>query len=152
MDAANNLKQTRPDADSGTTGYMRNADHGLTSCFGFNFYGASFGCDSQGPDCDFTFTGHKYDAATQSIESVAYQQLAISACPTYKSLNCVLTPMTLDSTFKNLDSVTINATVQGVPKMWWMDDLRLGWSDNTCEKGLCRAKAPVRGFALPTKN
>ncbi|KAG4441931.1 hypothetical protein IFR05_002615 [Cadophora sp. M221] len=151
-DAANNVKQARPNADSGTTGYMRNADHGLTSCFSFNLYGASFGCDSQGPDCDFTFTGYRYDAATQSTKSVANQQLAISACPTPKSLNCILTPMTLDSTFKNLDQITINATVQGVPKMWWMDDLRLGWFDNTCEKGMCRAKAPVRGFALPTKN
>lgn len=151
MTAASNVKQTRPDADTGTSGSIGNVDHGLTTCFSFNFYGASFGCDSEGPGCDFNFTGYRYDAASQSTKPVFTQQKTVSACPTLKSLDCILTPVTLDSAFQNLDSVSIDLTVGGVPKIWWMDDLRLGWSDNTCEKGMCRAKAPGHGFSMPIK-
>ncbi|KAK0113968.1 hypothetical protein ONS96_014816 [Cadophora gregata f. sp. sojae] len=146
---ADTVTQTRTDAYASTSGYMGNADHGLTTCFSFNFYGASFGCDSSGPDCDFTFTGYRYDPASKSTEPVVSQQLAISACPDLKSLECILTPVNLNPAFENLDSVRIDLTVQGVPNIWWMDDVRLGWFNNTCEKGMCRAKAPAHGFAKP---
>ncbi|CZT50019.1 uncharacterized protein RSE6_10937 [Rhynchosporium secalis] len=138
------------DGDS-ASGYMGNVDHGATSCFSFNFYGASFGCDSLGPDCHFNFTGYSYNAADQSTKPVVSEQKVISACPTLKSLDCVLTPVTLSPSFEKLDSIRIDVTVNDVPKIWWMDNVRLGWSDNTCEKGMCRAMAPALGFALPLK-
>ncbi|KAI6711837.1 hypothetical protein JHW43_005642 [Diplocarpon mali] len=127
----------------GFSGEIGNADHGATGCFSFNFYGASFGCDSNGPDCDFTFTGLKYDRESGETNPVTTQQLSVAACPDLKSLDCLLTSVTLDVTFQNLDSVRLNVTVQGEPKIWWVDDIRLGWFDNTCEQGICRDLARI---------
>ncbi|PBP16326.1 hypothetical protein BUE80_DR012972 [Diplocarpon rosae] len=127
----------------GFSGEIGNADHGASGCFSFNFYGASFGCDSSGPDCHFTFTGFKYDRSSGETSPVTTQQLSVTACPDLKSLDCILTSVTLDATFEDLDSVRVNVTVQGEPKIWWVDDIRLGWFDNTCEQGLCRDIAHI---------
>jgi hypothetical protein len=54
-----------------------------------------------------------------------------------------LAPITLDNSFSNLDSIRINVTVGSTPKIWWMDDLRLGWFDNSCKTGLCRVSTPI---------
>ncbi|KAK2626227.1 hypothetical protein QTJ16_004489 [Diplocarpon rosae] len=127
----------------GFSGEIGDADHGASGCFSFNFYGASFGCDSSGPDCDFTFTGFKYDRSSGETNPVTTQELSVAACPDLKSLACILTSVSLDATFEDLDSVRVNVTVQGEPKIWWVDDIRLGWFDNTCEQGLCRDIAHI---------
>jgi hypothetical protein len=126
-------------AQFGWSGDIGNADHGALGCFSFNVYGASFGCDSTGPDCVFAFTGYKYSNATGLPTSIASETASISACPALK--DCQLSPINLDSTFQNLDIIRINVTVAGQPKMWWMDNLRMGWTDNSCSSGLCRQMA-----------
>ncbi|KAL3419728.1 hypothetical protein PVAG01_08226 [Phlyctema vagabunda] len=118
----------------GSSGGISDGDHGLTGCFDFNFYGASLGCDSRGSDCDFTFSG--YRLANENLVEVASHHDVIPACKT--ASQCELSPIQVDNTFQNLDSIRINVTVAGVPKVWWMDDLKLGWFNNTCEMGLCR--------------
>lgn len=133
---------TGPDAPLyGYSGDIGNADHGLIGCFSFNAYGASFGCNSTGPDCEFTFSGFRYDSTTQLTNAITSQQIAIPVCSTL--LNCNLTSVTLDDTFVNLDSVRINVTVAGTPQAWWMDDVRLGWTDKSCAAGLCRVEAHI---------
>ncbi|EKD14920.1 uncharacterized protein L3040_003866 [Drepanopeziza brunnea f. sp. 'multigermtubi'] len=137
-------------AQGGFSGEIGNIDHGATGCFSFNFYGASLGCDSFGAACEFTFTGFKFDRLSRQTRSVVTQRVSVPACPSLKSLDCVLTPVSLDGLFKDLDSVGMNVTVQGRPKIWWMDDVRLGWFDNSCEKGVCRTHAPTRHHHAPT--
>lgn len=75
----------------GFSGDIGNGDHGLTGCFRFNFYGASFGCDSRGPDCEFTFTGFRYDRDTMQTNQVAQKGYSIPACPALQ--DCSLAPI-----------------------------------------------------------
>jgi len=133
-------------ASDGFSGGVGSADQGASGCFHFNFYGASFGCDSDGPDCDFTFTGFTYDAKTQNSSQVAYQKLSIAACPALN--NCALTPLNVDDSFQGLDYFLVTLSVDFQPKTWWMDDLRLGWTDNSCTTGLCRQSSPIKNILL----
>ena len=126
-------------AEGGYSGQISDGDGGATGCFAFNMYGASLGCDSTGPNCDFTFTGYREDPVTQNITQVTSQDYAIPACPALS--NCSLVPISLEGTFQNLVYVRINVTVQSQPKIWWMDDLNLGWFNNSCTTGLCRQNA-----------
>lgn len=127
--------------EGGYSGQISDGDFGLTGCFLFNMYGASFGCDSKGPACDFTFVGYRTDAATGNETVIAKEDYSIAACPSLK--NCALTPIQLDPVFSNMTGVRINVTVASQPKIWWMDDLRLGWFDNSCATGMCRLNAHI---------
>lgn len=129
-------------AQYGWSGDIGNADHGATGCFGFNVYGASLGCASTGPDCVFSFTGYKYSNTVGPATPITSSTARIRACPAQK--DCQLSPINLDPTFRGLDTIRINVTVAGQPKMWWMDDLRMGWTNNSCSAGLCRQLAKVR--------
>ncbi|TGO43215.1 hypothetical protein BHYA_0002g00190 [Botrytis hyacinthi] len=143
FEANSSNRKTGPNAaDHGFSGQIGSGDEGLTGCFNFNLYGASLGCDSTGPSCDFAFTGYKYDVASKETSLVTQQVIDVPACPELS--NCVLTTVDLNSSFKDLTYFFINVTVAGKPKLWWMDDLRLGWSDNSCAMGLCRQNAHVR--------
>ncbi|TGO56644.1 hypothetical protein BCON_0075g00340 [Botryotinia convoluta] len=143
FEANSSNRKTGPNAaDHGFSGQIGSGDEGLTGCFNFNLYGASLGCDSMGPTCDFTFMGYKYDVASQRTSQVTQQVINVPACP--KLSSCVLTTVDLDSSFRDLTYFFMNVTVAGKPKLWWMDDLRLGWSDNSCSMGLCRQNAHVR--------
>jgi hypothetical protein len=127
-------------AEEGTTGQISDGDVDQTGCFRFNVYGASMGCNSTGPACDFIFSGYQLDASRNEV-LVQTQTKSIPACPGLS--NCNLTDVDLDNSFNNLAFVRVNVTVDGQPKMWWMDDLRLGWYDNSCAMGLCRQQTPI---------
>lgn len=127
-------------AEEGYSGQISDGDFDQTGCFRFNMYGAKFGCDSTGPPCNFTFTGYELDASRNEIQ-VAAQSVSIAACPALA--NCDLLPINLDNTFENLAFVRINVTVANEPKIWWMDDLSLGWYNNSCATGLCRQTAHI---------
>ncbi|KAF8855406.1 hypothetical protein BDZ45DRAFT_676177 [Acephala macrosclerotiorum] len=127
-------------AEFGYSGDIGSADHGSLGCFSFNVYGASFGCDSTGPDCVFSFTGFRYENGVAT--SVVSENSAITACPALA--NCDLVPITLSPAFQDLDVIRINVTVAGEPKIWWMDDLKLGWTDNSCSAGMCRSGSHIR--------
>ena len=141
-----NVNGTNPNAgpntaEDGFSGDIGNADHGQLGCFGFNVYGASLGCDSVGPDCDFSFTGYRVNLLQGGTNKVAQQNIAVPPCPALS--NCDLVPINLDQTFEDLDTIRVNVTVAGAPKIFWLDDLRLGWYNNTCAAGLCRQSAHI---------
>lgn len=137
------LKGSGPNtAEVGFAGQISDGDHAITGCFVFNMYGASFGCNSTGPPCDFTFTGLHYDIKTDVVTPVTSQTVSISSCPALSQ--CHLAPIVLDDTFVGLNAVQIKAAAAGAPLGWWMDDLKLGWFDNSCSAGLCRQAAHIR--------
>jgi hypothetical protein len=141
-----NINVTDPQAgpntkESGYSGDIGNGDHGLTGCFGFNFYGAVLGCDSLGPDCVFTFTGFRYDRDTTETSPVAQHVYSIPACSALQE--CILSSVTFTNEFTNLDFIRINVTVASQPKIWWMDDLQLGWYNNSCSVGMCRLNSHI---------
>jgi hypothetical protein len=121
---------------NGVTGDIGNGRNRALECFDFNARGASLGCDSKGPDCNWQFTGTVWNASIATEQEVVTQHISTSACPSL--INCTLVPILLDANFRNLSSLRINVTVAGEPKIWWMDDLLLAWTDDSCDAGLCR--------------
>lgn len=128
--------------DFGWSGDIGNADQGRSGCFSYNLYGASLGCDSQADDCIFSFTGFQADQGSGSSKQIVHELVTVPACP--QVVDCALATVTLNKEFKNMDVVRINVTVGGVPRLWWIDDVRLGWFDNNCATGLCRQNTRVR--------
>jgi hypothetical protein len=142
-----NNTQAGPDTPLlGSTGEISDGDNGITGCFAFNLYGASFGCNSTGPDCDFTFTGYTFNVSSKVGTLIATQNYAIAACPSLT--NCPLTPIELDNTFQELTYIRIKAEVAKEQVVWWMDDLKLGWFNNTCAAGLCRLNTHIHKFKI----
>ncbi|CCU74907.1 hypothetical protein BGHDH14_bgh02546 [Blumeria hordei DH14] len=123
------------------SGDIRSGDHGRTGCFRFNTHGAFFGCDSKGPDCDFSFTGFRFNRESQESIEVVSQRRSINACPSL--IDCELLPIELGDAFEDLDTLRINVTVAGQPKIWWMDDLSLSWKNNTCAASICRLRTRI---------
>lgn len=96
--------------------------------------GNLLGCASGGPeDCAITITGHAKsgDNLTQTVTQ--------PPCPGLK--NCTLQLVNLDAGFRNLTALQIVATVDGMAVDWYMDDIELGWSDNTCAAQLTRSSS-----------
>lgn len=107
-----------------------------TSCFSFSFYGSELGCKSNGPDCVFNITGLRYDYESRQERTAVSHVIQIPACHDLE--NCKLVP-TRVAGFEHLTSVLISMTVDGEETPWLMDNLSLGWSDNTCDTAACRS-------------
>ncbi|KAI1458558.1 hypothetical protein F4805DRAFT_117741 [Annulohypoxylon moriforme] len=108
-----------------------------SDCFPFNFNGFSLGCNSTDSLCSFNFTGMRFDPEIQQEKEVVWLTVEVPACPSMS--HCKLVPIEFTG-FERLTSILINLKVDGKPKTWWADDLALGWSDNQCEKAVCRSK------------
>ncbi|KAI4861472.1 hypothetical protein F4820DRAFT_65929 [Hypoxylon rubiginosum] len=108
-----------------------------SACFPFNLYSFSVGCDSRDKPCVFNFTGLRFDERSQQETEVVWETAEVEACP--KSSHCKLVPVELVD-FEKLTSFQVTLNVNDKPRMWWADDLSLGWSDNQCEKAVCRSK------------
>jgi len=121
----------------GATGEIGIGPNLSWGCYSFDAVAASVGCDSLGAPCDWQFTGVTYDVAADDYSEVITQRLSTPSC--LEGADCPLTNIVFLDSFANIQSLRINVTVAGVPKIWWMDDLKLDWADNSCEAGLCRA-------------
>ena len=121
----------------GATGEIGNGEYLRFGCYSFDAVAASVGCDSLGPDCEWQFTGVTYNAATGDYDEPYTQFATTPGCPAGE--NCALTDFVFLQNFKSIQSLRVNVTVEGVPKIWWMDDLQMKWSDDSCEAGNCRA-------------
>jgi hypothetical protein len=57
--------------------------------------------------------------------------------------DCILSSQIIRSSqgllFRNLTSVTITAEIDGEVMPLWVDDLQMGWTDNTCDAAICRS-------------
>jgi hypothetical protein len=101
-------------------------------------------CDNGATDpaitCDVVVTGYRWDNATQSETVVATQHFPQPPCPGYRE--CQTNEIFLDPLFRGLSSLSFYAVVRGQQKLFFMDTVRLAWSNNTCEAGLRRASQP----------
>jgi hypothetical protein len=109
-----------------------------SDCFRFNFHGANLGCDAtgEGQFCEFTFTGYRFNATLNAEEQAMSQLVWVESCPSL--VDCGLTPIVVEG-FNDISSVLVTVRVDGQAASWWADDLRVGWFDNSCEAGRCRA-------------
>lgn len=104
-------------AAKGYSGQISAGNSGRTGCFSFNMYGADFGCDSKGPDCDFTFAGYGIDRSKfpEVYNQIVSETHSVPACSALS--NCSLVPVLLGDSFNNLSYVRISLTVVGEPKI-----------------------------------
>ncbi|KAK5993107.1 hypothetical protein PT974_06535 [Cladobotryum mycophilum] len=133
---------------SSTSGTRDTAEIGVgpnaaSSCFRFDLHGASLGCAAQGNEqwCEFEISAYAYNQGSTKEQSVAWSETKrVPACPSFPSGSCQLTPVQFDG-YTNLTSVLIKLHVGLDLRVWWGDDLRIGWTDNSCTAATCRASA-----------
>ncbi|KAL8716966.1 MAG: hypothetical protein Q9225_005751 [Loekoesia sp. 1 TL-2023] len=103
------------------------------SAYWINAYSTWIGCANAGPsECRIDFIGYdKFDA------EIATQTLLQPPCPGL--VNCKLAQVTFTSQFRDLAGLQILAFVNKTPVTFYMDDLSLGWSNNTCAAQLERS-------------
>lgn len=130
-----------PDAGLVRPGEISAGVYSSNSAFWFNAYSAYLACDNSGPDdCTMSISGYTYLTGTDNDETLAYQHnVTILPCPGYK--DCHLQKVDFPPMFKGLSGLQIQAYVGGEQKMWFMDDLSMGWSNNTCAAGLLRQRS-----------
>ncbi|KAL8907215.1 MAG: hypothetical protein Q9171_005948 [Xanthocarpia ochracea] len=106
------------------------------SAYWIDAYSAWIGCANSGPsDCRVDIIG--YDAFNTPI---AYQTLLQPPCPGL--VNCKLAQITFSNEFQELAGLQILAYVNKIPVTFYMDDLSLGWSNNTCAAQFERSSSP----------
>ena len=103
------------------------------SAFWIDAYSVWIGCANGGSsDCRLDFLG--YDLFNTRI---AMQTLLQPPCPGL--VNCQLAQVTFTDQFRYLTGLQILAYVNQTPVAFYMDDLSLGWSNNTCAAQYLRA-------------
>ncbi|KAI7141636.1 hypothetical protein KC324_g16093 [Hortaea werneckii] len=131
----------RPPLSTIESGEVGDGPYESASAFWFNAYSAFFGCDS--PDgCTMVFTGYTYSAdANDEVPSYS-QNATIPACPTLTSGNasCQLQRVDFPSSFRGLSGLRMQAFSGNEERMFFLDDLALGWTKNDCEAGMARLK------------
>ncbi|KAF7562129.1 hypothetical protein G7046_g2017 [Stylonectria norvegica] len=114
-------------------------------CFKFDFLGANLGCDAKGNEqwCEFEVSAYRYNETSASEGSIAWSETKrVPACPTFAQGGCALTPVEFDG-YNNITSILITVRVGGELRVWWGDDFKVGWNDNTCAAATCRASVPA---------
>jgi hypothetical protein len=103
----------------------------------FNADSAWFGCALDGiTPCTLRFTGYRYDAALGQEVVAVEQTETIPACWGY--INCQLNLVNFTSGFRALSGIQVNAYTYNldIPQIFFMDDLRLQWYNNSCAAGI----------------
>ncbi|KAJ4247760.1 hypothetical protein NW762_012968 [Fusarium torreyae] len=129
---------------SGDVAQIGVGPHASSPCFRFDFFGANLGCDARGAEkwCEFEISAYRWNETSSSEESIAWSETKqIPACPTFSKGGYELTRVDLDG-YKDLSSVLITLRVSSDLRVWWGDDFRVGWSDNSCIAASCRTNTP----------
>ena len=127
-----------PSLDAGLefTGELGAGPRAADSAYWIDAYSAWLGCANSGPHyCHIEVRGYAY-GTTMSIATQFFDQ---PPCPGLK--NCSLALVEFASGFSGLSGLQIIATVADKPVTWYMDDLSLGWSNNTCAAQLERSSS-----------
>lgn len=111
------------------------------SAFWFNAYSAYLGCDNAGPgDCTMLISGYAYYDASPSDQVLVHQfNATLPPCPGMK--NCTLSKVDFPAEFEGLSGIQVEAFKGNETKMWFMDNLSMGWYNNTCAAGLLRQRS-----------
>ena len=111
----------------------------MESAFWIDAYSAYLGCNNKGPsDCQLSIRGYAYEPDFKNVVLIAEQYAYQPACPLL--INCNMIEVNFKEDFRNLTGIQVVATATGSeePIAWFMDDLRVGWSDNSCAAGALR--------------
>ncbi|KAF4456737.1 hypothetical protein F53441_1173 [Fusarium austroafricanum] len=129
---------------SGDVAQIGVGPHAASPCFRFDFFGASLGCDAHGDEkwCEFEISAYRWNETSSTEESIGWSETKqVPACPTFSKGGYELTRVDLDG-YKDLSSVLITVRVSQNLRVWWGDDFRVGWTDNSCIAASCRTNVP----------
>ncbi|KAL8898960.1 MAG: hypothetical protein Q9207_006440 [Kuettlingeria erythrocarpa] len=130
-----NDSQTSIDAGLELHGEIGAGPRVSENAYWIDAYSTWIGCANGGPSqCTIDFIGYDQFGA-----SIAQQTLQQAACPGLT--NCKLAQVKLTNQFRDLAGLQILAYVNETPVTFYMDDLVLGWSNNTCAAQYERASA-----------
>lgn len=116
-----------PGAGLELVGEFGSGPRALYSAFWIDAFSFWIGCENEGPsDCKVTVNG--YELA--SVIRTAYQDVTIPPCRERRG--CKLTYVELGEDFRNLTGVQILAAVDRQLTDYYLDDISLAWSNNTC--------------------
>ncbi|GAB7357138.1 hypothetical protein MBLNU459_g7933t1 [Dothideomycetes sp. NU459] len=125
------------DAGLEQSGEIGTGDRASSSAFWFNTYSAYLGCDNEGPDpCIMQISGFVWQASSNTEISAYQQNVTIPACPGL--VDCRLRQTSFSSAMTGLSGIRIQALVGDEKRAWYMDNLAMGWYNNTCSAGLLR--------------
>ncbi|KAH0372405.1 hypothetical protein KCU65_g1091, partial [Aureobasidium melanogenum] len=111
-----------------------------SSAFWFNAHSAYLGCDNHSADqCKLQITGLVYQEETKSEVAAFHQTVFLSPC--LLPDHCELKQVHFDLSMKALSGLRIEASVNDEPVSWFLDNLALGWTNNTCTAGLLREES-----------
>ncbi|KAG9674986.1 hypothetical protein KCU95_g9332, partial [Aureobasidium melanogenum] len=111
-----------------------------SSAFWFNAHSAYLGCDNRSTNpCKLQITGLVYQEETKSGVAAFHQTVFLAPC--LLPDHCELKQVHFDLSMKALSGLRIEASVNDEPVSWFMDNLALGWSNNTCAAGLLREES-----------
>ncbi|KAK5169007.1 uncharacterized protein LTR77_006316 [Saxophila tyrrhenica] len=135
---ASGIRSKHPDnGDYIKPGEIGDGPRESMSAYWFDAFNAWFGCDNRGPQpCVLVFSAYTWGLATK-IEALTFQHNAtVPACR--RSEDCQLQKVDLPTSFRGLTGLQMQAFVGDEQRMFFMDDLALRWSNNSCAAGLQR--------------
>lgn len=143
---------TPSDDPSAGPGYFGVGSLTDNPCFRFDFQQISLGCIGKGDECTVAVTGVQWNGM-KNVDA-GTRVWTVSACD-QGDTGCELTEQFIDTdvsvAFNNLTAVKITARVDGILTPWVADDLRMTWTDNSCEAAVCRSKVrnSIMGWKRP---
>ena len=110
-------------------------------CYKFDWYSMRVGCESDSTPCEFNVAGYRWNASEGVQDMIVSKEFVVPACsaPQY----CPLSVITGEG-FENITSIFVQSTINGNAAAWWLDDLEMGWTDNSCEASTCRTSESSR--------
>lgn len=125
-----------PDAGLESVGEFGSGPRGSRNAFWIDAYSMWLGCANEGPsDCIVTINGYNFTRSTRAV----FQTVTLPPCPALS--NCTLTYIQFTEAFRNLSGIQILAAVDQTFTVYYLDDLELAWSNNTCAAQLERSAA-----------
>ena len=115
------------DAGLELTGEVGAGPRADNNAYWIDAYSAWLGCANSGPDdCNITINGYA------NAGSVAAVTQTITQPPCLGLKDCSLALVAFNAGFRGLDGLQIVASVDSKAVDYYMDDLQLGWSNNSC--------------------
>lgn len=120
-------------------GEISDGPYESSSAFWFDAFSAWLGCDNEGPEtCTLVMQGYTY-SDKEKDEVLSYTQNAtLPGCPGFE--DCQLQKVLFPADFRSLSGLQIQAYVGNEEKRFFMDDVAMRWTDNSCEAGLLRQR------------
>ncbi|EME81517.1 uncharacterized protein MYCFIDRAFT_140273 [Pseudocercospora fijiensis CIRAD86] len=108
--------------------------------FFFDAKGAALGCDNAGPGpCTLEVTSMVWDNRTRDDIPSESQNYTLPACEGFQ--DCQLTKVDFPSSFRKLSGLRMRAVRNQEPRMFFVDDMRMRWADNSCAAGMKRQRS-----------